>query len=238
MTYIEPLLPLLLIIGLAGLIRARSVEKKRARFAPIAISFAGIFLLSWQPAAWLFSQSLQLWYEQVPMPRVDAPAIVVLSGAYDPPSPLRPYAVVSEDTYIRLKHAAWLYKYWYPRPVLACGGKVSGAMREVLESEGVPRELIWVEEHSTSTHENAVYCHDILQQHGISRIALVINANGMLRAAASFRKTGLEVVPAPCCFNHPVTGWGLIPSWQGIELNAETTHELVGLVWYWLRGWI
>jgi uncharacterized SAM-binding protein YcdF (DUF218 family) len=237
-TYIEPLLPLLLVVGLAGLIRARTISTRWSKLAPMAISFAGIFLLSWQPAAWLFSQTLQVWYEQVPMPREDAPAIVVLSASVEPPSPLRPYSVVGHDTYIRLKHAAWLYKYWSARPVLACGGKAAAAMGEVLESEGIPKDRIWLEERSTSTHENAVNCQKILQQHGIIRIALVINANGMLRAAASFRKVGLDVVPAPCCFNHPVTGWGLLPSWQGMELNAETTHELVGMAWYWLRGWI
>jgi len=145
---------------------------------------------------------------------------------------------LGNDTYVRVKHAAWLYKNWNPRPVLACGNKVAGAMQEVLQSEGVPSNSIWLEDRSLSTHENAVYCSEVLRQHGLHRIALVVNANSMLRAEASFKKVGVEVVPAPCCFNQPKLGWGLLPSWQGIQLNAETTHELVGLAWYWLRGWI
>ncbi len=237
-TYVEPLLPLFLIIGLAGLVRLRSTSAPRRKLAPVAVCIIGILLLSWQPAAWLMTQPLQRWYEPIPTPREDAPVIVVLSGSVDEPNDERPYFVVGPDTYVRLRHAAWLYKSWHARPVLACGGKVANSMREVLESEGVPHDAIWIETHSRSTRENAVNCHEILHQHGFGRIALVTNASSMLRAAASFRKLGDEVIPAPCCFNHVVTDWGLLPSWSSIQLNGETIHEVVGLLWYRLRGWI
>jgi len=204
----------------------------------MVISIAGILLLSWQPVAWLMTQPLQIWYEKTPMPREDAQAIVVLSGAVDDASDERPYPIVGQDTYVRVKHAAWLYKFWHHRPVLACGHKGADTMRKVLVSEGVPPESIWLENQSRSTRENAVNCQKILQGRGLSRIALVVNASSMVRAAASFRKVGIDVVPAPCWFNHVETGWGLVPSWSSIQLNGETIHEMVGIVWYKLRGWI
>ncbi len=60
--------------------------------------------------------------------------------------------------------------------------------------------MIWIENGSRSTHENAMYGAEILRQHGISRIALVIDARSMARAEASFRKQGMTVVPAPFRF--------------------------------------
>ena len=58
--------------------------------------------------------------------------------------------------------------------------------------------MIWTEERSRSTHENAVFGAEILRQHEIGRIALVIEARSMLRAESCFRKQGITVVAAPC----------------------------------------
>jgi len=112
-------------------------------------------------------------------------------------------------------------------------------MRRILESEGIPPSMIWIEDRSGTTHENAVYGSEILRQHGISRIALVVDARSMARAAASFRKQGIDVVPAPFRFyNLDLSFEDVLPTWRAIQTNGETAHELVGLLWYWLRGWI
>jgi len=50
------------------------------------------------------------------------------------------------------------------------------------------------------THENAVYGAEILRKHGVSTIALVVEARDMLRASASFRKQGIAMVPVPCAY--------------------------------------
>ena len=127
---------------------------------------------------------------------------------------------------------------------MACGGAgeseaSSQIFRHLFEVEGVPPDLIWIESRSTSTHENAVYGHEILRQHGISRIALVTDARSMARAEASFKKLGLSVVPAPFRFyNLEFEFKDLIPSYEAIGANGETIHELAGLLWYRLNGWI
>jgi uncharacterized SAM-binding protein YcdF (DUF218 family) len=66
-----------------------------------------------------------------------------------------------------------------------------------LEQEGVPPSKIWTEEQSRSTYENALYSAKLLHGSGIHRIALVMEADSMLRAELCFRKQGLEVTPAP-----------------------------------------
>jgi uncharacterized SAM-binding protein YcdF (DUF218 family) len=92
---------------------------------------------------------------------------------------------------------------------------------------------------SRNTHENALYGAEILRGKGVARVVLVTDARSMLRAAACFRKEGIAVVPAPSSFRQfgPLSR-ELLPGWTGIARNEATLHEVVGLAWYRLRGWI
>lgn len=184
-----------------------------------------------------------MWYSQDPMIAADAQAIVVLAGHVQSPEPSTPYPLAAQDTYVRLQRAIWLFKNWKPVPILASGGGADGqwyaeTMRQTLEAGGIPPEMIWVECSSRSTYENAKYGADVLRQHGVSSIALVVEANSMPRAVASFRKFGFRVTPAPVRFTDLKRDISdFIPNWRAIQLNGEALHELVGLVWYKVRGW-
>jgi uncharacterized SAM-binding protein YcdF (DUF218 family) len=189
---------------------------------------------------------LETRYPTQPLPSQPTQAIVVLSSAIDPPIRERPFPLPDKDTYKRCRFAAWLHTNWKPLPVLACGGPglksqqpLSATMRRLLVEGGVPEAMVWTETRSRSTHENAVFASEILRQHGIARIALVVEAQSMPRAEACFRKEGLIVVPAPCDFRQfgsPLEE--LIPSWKSVQRNETTLHEALGLAWYRLRGWI
>ena len=202
-----------------------------------------LLIVCWPPADWLFSRSLESDYPVRPFQATpDVQAIVVLGSAIEPPHYERPYAIPDQDTFNRCEHAAWIYRQSGPRPVLACEGrqeKGTGVMRELLRRGGVPDDMIWLETESRSTHENAVYGARVLKQHGIKRIALVVEAQSMKRAAACFRKEGIDVTPAPSEFRE-LGPWmeELIPSWKAIRRNEMTLHELLGLAWYRIRGWI
>jgi uncharacterized SAM-binding protein YcdF (DUF218 family) len=242
MSYLEPAFPALLFLALVSLFRIWRRSTPHDRPWLLAISLAGLLLLSLNPVVWLFSRPLEMWYDQNPAPSVKADAIVVLAGAVASPLPERPYPMIGSDTYVRLHHASWLFKHWAAQPILASGGGEDGesysqTMRHFLEAEGIPPDKIWVEDRSRSTYENALYGAQILRQHGISRIALVTDARSMPRASACFRKQGLTVVPAPFRFyNLDLTLEDILPTWRAIESNGETAHELFGLIWYWLRG--
>ena len=253
MSYLEPTLPLLLALGVVGLVSAWRRSTKGHRPWLLTISIGGILLLSMNVAAWFFSLPLEMWYDADPFPPKSAEAIVILSGSVHPPSLNRPYTFAAQDTYERLQHGLWLFKHWNSLPILVCGGMLNedepyaATMRRVsyeLSSpltppEGVPTEMIWIENRSKSTHENAVYGSKILRDHAIGRVALVVEANSMARAAASFRQEGIAVVPAAIRFTK-IDGklTDLVPNWRALALNGEALHEYIGIAWYGLRGWI
>ena len=246
MSYLEPALPLLLLLALISVAQAWQTSAKGRRPVLLTISIVGILLLSTNLFAWLLSLPLEVWYDdRDTTPRATPEAIVVLSGSVNQPLPDRPYSYVSQDTYRRLQHGIWLFRHWNSSvPILVCGGgygqePYSQTMRRVLESEGVPPNLIWTEGVSRNTHEDALYGSEVLRGHDVSLIALVVEANSMPRAAASFQKVGIRVLPAPIRFTKlNLKLSDVFPSWQAIALNGESVHELVGLLWYRLRGWV
>jgi uncharacterized SAM-binding protein YcdF (DUF218 family) len=244
MSYLEPALPLLLFVALAALALSWRGSARNHKPRLMGFSILGLMLLSMNPAAWLLSRPLEMWYGENPIPGGRAEAIVVLAGAVDSPQPQRPYALAAHDTYERIQHAAWLFKKWKALPVLVCGGgqdpeSYSQTTRHLLEAEGVPADSIWVDAHSRSTYENALDGSQILRQHGVSEIALVVDARSMPRAAASFRKQGIRVVPVPIRFYDLNPSFeDILPTWRAIQSNGETAHEIVGLLWFWVRGWI
>lgn len=243
MTYSEPFTFFFLLItavGLFGLRHQRMTASWRVAFC----GFLGLVALSWPPAAEILARPLTGRYVGEIRPTGDAEAIVVLAGAVNYPTGLRPYTLVGRDTYRRIMHAAWLFHNWKPLPILATGGPESRSgeaaaviMRQILEQEGVPSSKIWTEEQSKSTYENALYSAKVLREHGVRRIALVVEADSMLRAEMCFRKQGLGVTPAPCLFrDYQFGGAELLPGWQGIYRQEILLHESIGLLWYWLRG--
>jgi uncharacterized SAM-binding protein YcdF (DUF218 family) len=242
MTYTQPLMLVLLMFTVIGLVCAR---RRRTSYV-LGWAVFSLFLLTWPPVDWLLSRPLESRYPIQALPRAPADAIVVLSSAVSPPLSERPYPLPDNNTFQRCEFAAWLHRHWSPVPVLACGGvganggaALSITMRHRLEQAGVPDAMIWTEERSRTTHENAVYGAEILRKHGIGKIALVLEAKSMPRAEACFRKQGIAVIPAPCEFRElesPVAE--LIPSWRALKENEETLHEYLGLVWYWLHQWI
>jgi uncharacterized SAM-binding protein YcdF (DUF218 family) len=247
MTYVQPLLPFLFLLAGVGILRCWR-QTKGPKPTLLAIAILGLFLISWPPVGWLFLRALEAPYPPRQLPPSEAEAIVVLASTVYPASPPVPTPRLAGDTFERTLYSAWLYKNWRQLPILVSGGTSSSdtppyslLMRDALRLEGVPDSAIWSEKESHSTHENALFAAQILKKKGIRRIVLVTEAYHMLRAERSFRRQGLEVVPAACGYR--AYGSGLyahefLPNWEPIAWNEDTLHEFVGLVWYRVHGWI
>src|SRR5690348_320376 len=167
MTYNQPLFLMFLLVTAAGIIRLRRTGSMRL---PLVGLFC-LFLLAWEPFAWVASRPLEAWYPKQLFPSGPAQAIVVLGSYADPPKKLRPYSLPDSPLVERCKFAAWLYHNWHPLPIVVAAGagiirdQPLPVMRQLLQQAGVPDTAIWSEERSHDTHENAVYSAEILREH-------------------------------------------------------------------------
>jgi uncharacterized SAM-binding protein YcdF (DUF218 family) len=92
------------------------------------------------------------------------------------------------------------------------------------------------------THDEAVAAARLAKLHGWKRILLVTSAIHIDRALATFRRTGLEVVPLACDFDgtgSPHGKWTLrlLPSVGSVVLFKTWLIEEVGWWYYRLCGW-
>ena len=248
MTYLQPILPVFLLVALFGWMRWWR-SGKCGRPVILILAIAALFLLSWPPVAWALCHWLEAFYPPRLLPAGDAGAIVVLASTVYSICPPLPGPELGEDTYGRCRYAAWLYGNWRRLPVVPSGGGIGSpggipyavSMREELQRNAVPASAIWLEDRSDSTHENALYTAALLRQRGIHRIVLVTDAYHMLRAAKCFEKQGLAVIPAPCRFRTFPPSLHLrqlIPSLEALSWDEDVLHESVGLLWYRMHGWI
>jgi len=240
MTYLRPLLPLLLLTVAAGLAWQWRRRNGRAGLGLAALGTLLLFLASWSPVSRLASGTLEGRYQSLGDLPSGADVIVVLAGDVDPPRPERGFPLPRYNTYVRCRHAARLY-HGRRLPVVASGGGslFAAAMRQTLEAEGVPPSMIWTEQRSDSTYENALRTAEMLQAKGLHRVILVTEAYHMYRAERCFRKQGLTVIPAPCGFRSTRRGddlRDLMPGSTAIAHNDDVLHEWIGLAWYRLRG--
>jgi uncharacterized SAM-binding protein YcdF (DUF218 family) len=235
-TYFQPILPFCILLLLLGLLAARRAAGKRLRLAWLGLAL--LFGVSWPPLNWLFSRALEAGYTAM-LPPASTQALVIIASKAEFAHDDMPFDMLGHDTYRRCLRAVWLYRHWGQRPVLVSGNRIAAEMRRLLELEGIPPEHVLEEPLASNTYENALFSARILARHGITRIALIADARDLPRALACFRKAGLTVFPYPAAS----TGLGItvedfMPDWAALESNEHTLHELVGLLWYRLRGWI
>lgn len=212
----------------------------------VVFSFVSLLVLS-MPGATLALQRVHAYHGAIAPREVQvfqAEAIVVLGGGRLRAAP--EYGGVDQPggmTFQRLRYGAYLHRRTGV-PLLVSGGRVESEsrseaelMRDALsESLGVPTR--WLEPHSRTTFENASFSAQVLQQEGISRIALVTDATHMPRAAALFEQRGLQVLAAPTGFWTPPRTDGIslwIPDAEALLVSQRILHEQLGLAWYWLR---
>lgn len=246
MTYVQPVLPLVILVFLAGLVARRLMNSWQEERRLLWTAFSILLVWSSPPAAKLLSYTLEAGLTPASALGEDIEAIVVLGGGLEPAYAAQPQALAGESTYRRAMHAAWLYRHSRPLPVFVAGGPsgagetaIADVACQVLEGAGVPPERIYSERRSTSTLENAIYTAHLLRQHGVTRVALVTDGYHMRRALACLRKQKIQAEPAACSLNsrRPFTHWRqLLPSADAIADNEAVLHEWIALAWYRVSG--
>jgi uncharacterized SAM-binding protein YcdF (DUF218 family) len=147
----------------------------------------------------------------------------------------------------RTLEAARVYRLVKADYVISSGGVVGSeqfegpsgvTMQNALVQLGVPPDRIIVERESTNTRTEAIRIKAMLPSLGADHLILVTSAIHMRRAAGMFRAAGIDVIPAiahePEAFD-PTDYF--LPTHEGLRTSALAVHELVGISYYWLRGW-
>lgn len=176
-------------------------------------------------------------------------AIVLLGGGNDRVTGWhRTMALMYRTEAARVLEAARIYALVSPDWIVSSGGSdpldqrsvpSSVAMRDALVALGVPADRIRLESASRNTHDEAVLIAPVLASLHVERVILVTSAIHMRRSVGTFRAAGVSALPAPApdpgAYASPHDRW--LPTGRGLRFSAEIAHELVGLPYYWLRGW-
>jgi uncharacterized SAM-binding protein YcdF (DUF218 family) len=175
--------------------------------------------------------------------------IILLGGATNPALPPRQDPDLNEHA-DRLMHAADLYKAGKARLIIASGGSwrypsinrsEAEDMRDVLMRFGVPGDAILVEGKSRDTNENAAFSAELMRQQHLATALLVTSGAHMPRSMAVFRRAGINATASATdiidagSVDWPALDW--LPSPVSLVQTSEALRELIGNVYYKLRGW-
>lgn len=146
--------------------------------------------------------------------------VLVLLALYLPLSPLAPLmlmhrdapqkadalVVLGGDARSRTPLAARLYRQGVATTILLSGRGDYVWVRQGLIDDGVPADRILVENHSSSTRENALFSAPILRAHGLRRIVIVTSWQHSARSLRTFRRF-IPEVQATVVPTEPRPGW-------------------------------
>ncbi len=231
--------------------------KRRRVFGRVAIALA--LSLLWLSSTALVKDALVSSLERRYLPEAlpQSTAIVVLGGATRSQNAPRPWVDVTESG-DRILHAAKLYREGKAPRLILSGGRIewSGAgraesadMAELLVFMGVPEAAMLQDGTSLNTRQNAVNVQKIVKQEKIQGpLLLVTSAFHMPRSIAIFRKLDLDVIPAPTDFlvasgdarrsSAQARLLSLLPDAENLFYTTKAIKEYVGMVVYWLKGWL
>ncbi len=155
--------------------------------------------------------------------------ILILLGADHPNAGL-----IGAATYWRSVYGVRAWRQSHFRKIVVCGGSgTAESMREYLIFNQVPSADILLENHSSSTHENALFTAALLKDIPGRKILLTSDYH-MYRSHRAFEKAGLQIEPRPIPSALKLTGdWTM--RWQ---VFVDLTIETAKIVGYRLRGWI
>ncbi|MCB1305671.1 MAG: YdcF family protein [Leptospiraceae bacterium] len=180
-----------------------------------------------------------------------ADGIIVLGGMMDP---VAQRGAIPEFTdganrlfaglhLVRANHARAMILSGGSGLILQGGPAEASLLRDWLIAEGLARkDQVIAEVQSRNTAENAINSNRIAQQMGWKRVYLVTSAFHMPRSMAIFKKlTNLELIPI--CTDYRSSAFfsgpeAVFPSAHGIQKTWIGMKEYLGLLAYWMKGYV
>jgi len=122
--------------------------------------------------------------------------------------------------------------------LMANEGREADFLYPLLDTLGVPRDRVVLEDRARNTYENALYTKELVKPKPGDRWLLVTSAEHMPRAIGCFRRVGFSVEAYPVSWIKPpeVDWWPTERLASGLNGLDHAAHEWIGLVVYRLSG--
>ena len=234
-------------VGILGLLLLPTRFARAGRVLAFA-SLIVLAILGLSPAGNALILPLEERFPRWDATRGAPDGIVVLGGAISPDVSAARDEVALNEAAERLTVVAELARRYPGARIVFSGG--SGALiydegaeaplaLRLLESLGIPRARITLEDRSRNTVENAVFSKAIVQPKPGERWLLVTSAHHLPRAVGVFRKAGFPVEAYPVDWRTRGADDALRPFasvGDGLRRSDTAVREWVGLAVYWLTG--
>ncbi|MEQ1947733.1 MAG: YdcF family protein [Bryobacteraceae bacterium] len=142
--------------------------------------------------------------------------------------------VIGESSYWRSVYALRIWLDGGVRKIILSGDSaITRPMQSFLEAGGIPKNVVFLENGSHSTRENALYTAEVLKKVPGPYVLLTSDYH-MWRAHHAFAKAGVEVRPRP--FPDAIKRFGDWRHRWGVF--QELLEETVKIIYYAARGWV
>jgi uncharacterized SAM-binding protein YcdF (DUF218 family) len=214
----------------------------------LVASFATLLLTGFSPLGNLLIYALESRFEPWDPARGPPDGIVILGGAIDPELSSFHGETALNDNAERLTSVAEIARRYPAARIVYSGG--SGTLfatspieadyvPHLLESFGIARDRIVLENRSRNTAENAAFSKQLIQPKPGERWLLVTSGYHMPRAIGCFRKIGFPVEAYPVDWRVEDIGrivFSINAFSAGLAATDLAMHEWAGLLVYWLTG--
>lgn len=245
--FINPLHFGFVLIGVALVLRKLKRRPRIQRWLVI-VAAAEMWLFSLRLVSEPLTWGLEHQYDREPAVAEEPKAIVLLTGMTRVPDRGEWELTESGDRLVEAVRLA----HRHPSAVVVVSGTFtnddgssyseSKLLASLLADMGVAKPRIFLDEKSRNTFENAKESSHILEEAvapgATGPILLVTSAMHMPRAAACFRKAGVDVVPWPVDFHSRGLGIrGIFPGIDDMTQSYEALREYFGLLAYKISGY-
>jgi uncharacterized SAM-binding protein YcdF (DUF218 family) len=237
----------ILALGVVGLVLMRTRFARAGRgFAAASIILFGVFGLS--PLGKALIEPLEDRFPRWDDSRGTPDGIVVLGGAIDPEFVTARGAPDLNEAAERVTVIAELARKYPSARILYSGGSGRLIFRGGTEAEfgaalietfGVAKGRVILENRSRNTAENAVFSRQLAAPQPGERWLLVTSGYHMPRSIGAFRKAGFEVEAYPVDYRTRGPEDFVIPFddvASGLRRTDTAGREWIGLAAYWLTG--
>jgi uncharacterized SAM-binding protein YcdF (DUF218 family) len=237
---------LLIGIGVAGVILLFT-RWRRTGIWMMAVSIFLLVLVAFLPFSTILEHTLETRFPPWDPKRGAPDGVIVLGGSINPTLSADYGTTQFIESGERITAIAKLaHDYPTARIVYSGGnGSLTGYgdpeshfVIPLVESLGVPRGRVQIEDRSRNTYENAEFSKALIKPKPGERWLLVTSAWHMPRAVGCFRRIGFPVEAYPVDWRTRRVFQLGVPRQFGDALSRfdEAVHEWVGLFVYWLTG--